>query len=140
MAHITGQRGKAGENIVGSFFLSKGISTFSPDASSSRDLMIEIDGKFYGVQVKTVSRVDSGKSKRRRYRFYVKRNSKDGDYDPKKVHIYCFVVLNKFNGLVLFEINKGNRSAYYYYEDQITFESQDKSFKKLLKNLQLAKV
>ena len=63
MAHITQHRGKAGENIVGSFFLSKGINTFSPDASSSRDLMIEIDGKFYGVQVKTVSRVDSGKSK-----------------------------------------------------------------------------
>ena len=133
MVHYKNQRGSAGEKLVEIFFMMKGISCFSPSAiNSNRDLVIQIDDNFYGVQVK--SAYDSYKEEKRtheRYKFnFVKKGKRV--YEKDVCQIFALVCLR--SSYIYFSKNKGQKNKSINVIDYCE-ELQEQTYAQLLKDL-----
>jgi hypothetical protein len=133
VVHYKNQRGSAGEKLVEIFFMMKGIPCFSPSATNSnRDLMIQIDDNFYGVQVK--SAYNAFKEERRnfeRYKFnFVSKGKKQ--YDKDVCQIFALVCLR--SNYIYFSKNKGQKNKSINVIDYCE-ELQEQTYEQLLKDL-----
>jgi len=137
VAHYKNQRGSAGEKLVEIYFLKKGINCFAPSAvNSNRDLVIEIDKNFYGVQVKSASKANKDTDRQaRRYKFNW-RNKGKVRYKQDSCQIFACVCLK--TDFIYFMKNTG-QTVTNIRTDQYSHEFQEDSFEKLLKDLQITK-
>jgi len=134
MAHYKKQFGISGEMLTATYFLLKGYNVFQPIATSSRDLLVEIDqGKYYGVQVKSAMNpwIDPKRNKTR-YKFNLKHSSTSVPYDQEVVHIFACVDLR--TKLILFYHNWGQKSKAATL-DSFTKEAEEQSFIEMLKKI-----
>ena len=133
MAHYKKQYGISGEMLTATYFLLKGFNVFQPFATSTRDLLVEIEGNYYGVQVK--SAMNAWKDpyrKKARYKFNLKHRSSNEPYDRNIVHIFACVDLK--TKLILFEVNRGQKSKVATL-DLFTKEAEEQSFDEMLKKI-----
>jgi len=133
MAHYKKQYGISGEMLTATYFLLKGFNVFQPIATSTRDLLVEIEGNYYGVQVK--SAMNAWKDpyrKKARYKFNLKHSSSNEPYDRNIVHIFACVDLK--TKLILFEVNRGQKSKVATL-DLFTKEAEEQSFDEMLKKI-----
>ena len=133
MAHYKKQYGISGEMLTATYFLLKGFNVFQPIATSTRDLLVEIEGNYYGVQVK--SAMNAWKDpyrKKARYKFNLKHSSSNESYDQNIVHIFACVDLK--TKLILFEVNRGQKSKVATL-DLFTKEAEEQSFDEMLKKI-----
>ncbi len=133
MAHYKKQYGISGEMLTATYFLLKGFNVFQPFATSTRDLLVEIEGNYYGVQVK--SAMNAWKDpyrKKARYKFNLKHSSSNESYDQNIVHIFACVDLK--TKLILFEVNRGQKSKVATL-DLFTKEAEEQSFDEMLKKI-----
>lgn len=129
MPSIKNQRGSAGEKIVEIYLLKKGLTSFAPNADGNRDLIVELDDKFYGVQVKACSKgyKEYGRNfARYKFNFSLKGKPK---YDVNKCQIFACVCLK--TNLIQFIQNKGQKGISYR-ADSFTKESQKASFEQVI--------
>ena len=134
MAHYKKQFGISGEMLTATYFLLKGFNVFQPIATSSRDLLVEIDqGKYYGVQVKSSMNPwkDPNRNKAR-YKFNLKHSSTNDPYDQDIIHIFACVDLK--TKLILFEENRGQKSKAATV-GSFTKEAEEQSFIEMLKKI-----
>jgi len=140
VAHYKKQYGVSGEMLTATYLLLKGFNVFQPVAVSNRDLLVEIDGRFYGIQCK--SSFKPYKDKKRHQQRYKFNFGCDGQYkySPETVQVFACISLSK--KLVLFYYNEGQRS-FTVNEKHLTFEKQEECFestlKKIKQSLQLPK-
>ena len=133
MAHYKKQYGISGEMLTATYFLLKGFNVFQPIATSSRDLLVEIEGNYYGVQVKSAMNPWKDPYRRKaRYKFNLKHSSSNEPYDQKIVHIFACVDLK--TKLILFEVNRGQKSKVATL-DLFTKEAEEQSFDEMLKKI-----
>ena len=133
MAHYKKQYGISGEMLTATYFLLKGFNVFQPFATSSRDLLVEIEGNYYGVQVKSGMNPwkDPTRTKKR-YKFNLKHSSTHDPYDQDIVHIFaCVDLRTKF---ILFEENRGQKAKAVTI-DRFTQDNQEESFDEMLKKI-----
>jgi len=133
VAHYTNQRGSAGEKIVETYLLKKGLNTFSPSADGNRDLILELGNNcFYGVQVKAALRGFKEKGRNdARYKFNFNKNGKMR-YDPKKCQVFALVCLK--TNFIHFVLNTGQKQCSIRV-DSFTHEDQEDSFESIVKAL-----
>lgn len=133
MAHYKNQRGSAGEKLVEIFFMMKGIPCFSPSTiNSNRDLVIQIDDKFYGVQVKSAYNAQKEESRtHERYKFnFVKKGKRV--YSKDVCQVFALVCLR--SNCIYFLKNKGQRQKGVKVIDYCE-ALQEKTFEQLLIDL-----
>lgn len=134
MVHYKNQRGSAGEKLVEIFFMMKGIPCFSPSAiNSNRDLVIQIDDKFYGVQVKSAYNAHKEESRtHERYKFnFVKKGKRV--YNEDVCQVFALVCLR--SNYIYFLKNKGQKQKgvkVIEYNEEL----QEQTYEQLLKDLE----
>lgn len=97
------QIGKAGEHLACADLLIQGYNAFLSDQGLPFDVLVELNGKVYRGQVKTVSRTyqyhsrKDGKTPHSQYRFTTRHGttSKNRATELGEVDFYAFVVLPK---------------------------------------------
>ena len=133
MAHYKKQYGISGEMLKANYFLLKGFNVFQPFATSTRDLLVEIEGNYYGVQVKSAMNAWKDPYRRKaRYKFNLKHSSNNEPYDRNIGHIFACVDLK--TKLILFEVNRGQKSKVATL-DLFTKEAEEQSFDEMLKKI-----
>ena len=133
MAHYKKQYGISGEMLTATYFLLKGFNVFQPFATSTRDLLVEIEGNYYGVQVKSgMNPWKDPKRTKRRFKFNLNHSSTQKAYSQDIVHIFACVDLKTKH--ILFEENRGQRTKAVTI-DKFTLENQEQSFDEMLKKI-----
>ena len=134
MAHYKKQYGVSGEMLTATYFLMKGFNVFQPLATGTRDLLVEIDDKFYGVQVKSGYKPwDDPNREKKRFKFNLKHSSTEDAYDPELVQIFACV--NLMSNLIVFLNNTGNKKTLSIRPEEFTQERQDTSFDETIKKI-----
>ena len=85
--------GKAGEHLVCSLLIKQGYTCFLTDQGLPYDVLIEKDGSFYTVQVKTTTKKINTCKQKNIYRFGL-RNGKGSTKRYKDIDIFAFVFLD----------------------------------------------
>ena len=133
MSHYKKKYGSSGELLVAMFFMMRDYNVFEPIATGSRDLLVEIDDKYYGVQVKSVLHVyEDPKRNKQRYKFNLIHSSSNRVYDPGIVHIFACVGLESRR--IIFLKNTGQKGKSINIED-FTKQKERASFEALLREL-----
>ena len=94
------QIGVAGEHLVCADLIKKGYNAYLSDQGLSYDVIADIDGKLYKIQVKTTSKyraVPQRKKYTPAYLFWIKRCGKGGkkSYTEKDFDFMALVALDK---------------------------------------------
>ena len=133
MSHYKKKYGSSGELLVAMFFMMRDYNVFQPIATGSRDLLVEIDDQYYGVQVKSVLHVyEDPKRNKQRYKFNLIHSSNNRSYDPDIVHIFACVGLESRR--IIFLKNTGQKGKSINIED-FTKQKERASFEALLREL-----
>ena len=136
MAHYKNQRGSAGEKVVEIYFLMKGVACFAPSAvNSNRDLVIQVDDNFYGVQVKSAFKGFTDKGRQARYKFNFSKKTKL-KYDENVCQVFALVCLQ--TNYIYFMKNEGQTTKSISVS-KYSEELQENSYLKLMKDLQITK-
>lgn len=105
---------------------------FNPLCSGARDLLVDIDGKFYGIQCKSNSKpYKDKKRKAQRYKFNFHISGKP-KYDPEVVQIFACVCLPIHS--IIFFLNKG-QLQHSIPVDEFCIEKEAASFEAVLQGL-----
>jgi len=115
------------------FLMMRDYNVFEPIATGTRDLLTEIDGKYYGIQVKSVMNLyeDPNRNKQR-YKFNLVHSSSNRAYDPSIIHIFACVGLESQR--IIFLKNKGQKGKSINTED-FNKQKERASFEALLREL-----
>lgn len=117
---LTTQTGKLGESIALTKFLSLGYEVFLPFGDGSNiDLVVKINNRYCGVQVKTISKTESD-----RVICPVTRtiNGSKKTYSADEVDYFVFVVLD-LNKVLLYKVESNSPTT------QINFQLERKNVK-----------
>ena len=119
--------------MVAVFLMMRDYNVFEPIATGSRDLLVEISGKYYGIQVKSVMNLyeDPNRNKQR-YKFNLVHSSNNKAYDPSIIHIFACVGLESQR--IIFLKNKGQKGRSINTED-FNKQKERASFEALLREL-----
>tara|TARA_R100000458_G_scaffold17243_1_gene14920 strand:- start:199 stop:600 length:402 start_codon:yes stop_codon:yes gene_type:complete len=133
LSHYKKKYGSSGELLVAMFFMMRDYNVFEPIATGSRDLLVEIDDQYYGVQVKSVLHVyKDPRRNKQRYKFNLIHSSNNKGYDPGIVHIFACVGLESRR--IIFFKNTGQKGKSISIED-FTKQKERASFEALLREL-----
>ena len=133
MSHYKKKYGASGELLVTIFLLMRDYNVFEPVATESRDLLVEIDGKYYGIQVKSVMNLyEDPKRNKQRYRFTLAHTGSNKKYNPEIVHFFACVGLESQR--IIFLKNTGQKGRNINVED-FNKQKERASFEALLREL-----
>jgi hypothetical protein len=133
LSHYKKKYGTSGEFLVAIFLMMRDYNVFEPVATGARDLLVEIDDKYYGVQVKSVMNLyEDPNRKKQRFKFNLQHSGSQKAYDPDVVQIFACVGLESRR--IIFLKNIGQKFKSINTED-FNKQKERASFEALLREL-----